>query len=97
VENEGEDLVNKLVFGLIACGMIAGAQDKGKQTPKREWKIIRNDSTNDCIVAKLVAQHPGYPHQLGTYESQEQANAALAEFKKKEDPNKAGYEMCTNK
>ncbi len=82
----------------LATSSIAGQEKpKNEQAAKKAWKIMRDTSTNDCIVMKMTASHPGYPDLLGSYETQEQAIAALERFKKEDDPNKVGFEKCTNK
>jgi hypothetical protein len=58
---------------------------------------MRDKSTNDRIAMKITAMHPGYTEQLGSYETEQQAKNDLEKFKKTDDPNKAGFEMCTNR
>jgi hypothetical protein len=83
---------------LASMATLGVTQDKPKPSaPPKQWKIMRDKSTNDCILMKITASHPGYPDQLETYETEEQGKAGLEKFKKQDDPDKAGYEMCTNK
>jgi hypothetical protein len=69
-----------------------------KPGPKNDepntWKILRASATNSCIAVVITAVDPSRPEKLGEYKTKKDAVAALEEFKKQDDPKKAGYKMC---
>jgi hypothetical protein len=77
--------------------LIAGerTQDQGKNKEEQyKWKIIRDLSTNSCLAVDIAAVDPQRPKVLGKYKTKQEAVDALEAFKKKDDPEKAGYKMC---
>lgn len=56
-------------------------------------KIQRN-TAGVCIRMPIDAWEGQYPERIGTYQTQQQADNALAQFKTQPRPDREGFKVC---
>ena len=78
----------------VAAG--CGAPSSARSGAAAKWQVVKAPGTSSCAAVILV--YPGdfeHREQLGVYDSQREAEAALARFKTTPDPMTVpGHTIC---
>jgi len=70
-----------------ACALLLAGCGSSRTAKAVKWQVIRAPGTSSC--AAVVFREPGdfeHPEQIGQYDSEAEAEAALQRFKSTQDP-----------